>query len=272
MNPKKSVIASGIALALGGSIAHAAEIYNVFGPNTYNTTSANITMLAGGYVCGGTNDVAMTWDGNAFNASSDYTGLSSVSNVTASSTTAFFSHTWTAHNIQMFVPGSYSFDTAITPNNGANGESGMLNVTVPTGDVGMHMLFDWNGNNNIDVFMVMAPNSMYGSGAVLSADVSNCMGGTGSAPVKNCLWDGSRTVAGHVPTANQVWMLATVDGNGDGIMGIPASANGPWAGLNAGFNATMTATPLAAVPVPTAAWLFGSGLLGLMGIARRKPS
>jgi len=43
-----------------------------------------------GYTVGGTNDVAMTWDGNGFTASSDYTGLSSVSNVTAASTTTFF--------------------------------------------------------------------------------------------------------------------------------------------------------------------------------------
>lgn len=31
-----------------------------------------------------------------------------------------------------------------------------------------------------------------------------------------------------------------------------------------------TELPIAAVPVPAAAWLFGSGLLGLAGIARRK--
>jgi len=29
-------------------------------------------------------------------------------------------------------------------------------------------------------------------------------------------------------------------------------------------------TNVAAVPVPAAAWLFGSGLLGLIGVARRK--
>jgi len=29
-------------------------------------------------------------------------------------------------------------------------------------------------------------------------------------------------------------------------------------------------TPVAAVPVPAAVWLFGSGLVGLMGVIRRK--
>lgn len=41
-----------------------------------------------------------------------------------------------------------------------------------------------------------------------------------------------------------------------------------------GFDATVSgytqATSVSAVPVPAAAWLFGSGLLGLMGVARRK--
>ena len=49
----------------------------------------------------------------------------------------------------------------------------------------------------------------------------------------------------------------------------------PWASggspLNPGFNnGSLTVSALSAVPVPAAAWLFGSGLLGLAGMARRK--
>ncbi len=40
--------------------------------------------------------------------------------------------------------------------------------------------------------------------------------------------------------------------------------------LPAGVTFTSAANQLAPVPVPTAAWLFGSGLLGLIGVARRK--
>jgi len=36
------------------------------------------------------------------------------------------------------------------------------------------------------------------------------------------------------------------------------------------YNITVSAAPVSAVPVPAAAWLFGSGLLGLVGAARRK--
>ena len=41
--------------------------------------------------------------------------------------------------------------------------------------------------------------------------------------------------------------------------------NGPFAGQHATFEGEVSA-----VPVPAAVWLFGSGLLGLVGVARRK--
>jgi len=40
--------------------------------------------------------------------------------------------------------------------------------------------------------------------------------------------------------------------------------NGPWPGQHVTFSG------LAIVPVPAAVWLFGSGLLGLLGVARRR--
>lgn len=44
---------------------------------------------------------------------------------------------------------------------------------------------------------------------------------------------------------------------------------GPFAGAQPTFSGTATVVP-SAVPVPAAAWLLGSGLLGLVGVARRK--
>ena len=43
--------------------------------------------------------------------------------------------------------------------------------------------------------------------------------------------------------------------------------DGPFTGFNANFNIR---PEVSAVPVPAAAWLFGSGLIGLVGLARRK--
>jgi len=277
---KKTLLASGIALILGMPAANAALVENVFGANTWSTDSANFTMLnALGGTVDGANNVTMNWDGNAYSSSSDYTGPGSASNVTASSTTPLHGVLWTAHDIQIFTPGSYSFDTTL---GGGSAEVGTLTATVPTGDVGMHMLFDWNGDLNIDIFVVMASNSVFGAGIGRSTGGSITSGfklcdlGTGTTTsgasgTANCLWDGGGFGTDGQPAGNKVWMLATVDGDADGIMGIPMAPLGPFAGFNADFNATMTPTPKpSAVPVPAAAWLFGSGLLGLAGFAWHK--
>ena len=55
-----------------------------------------------------------------------------------------------------------------------------------------------------------------------------------------------------------------VDIDGDGTLGT-TMASGPFAGSPVGFAGTVSA-----VPVPAAVWLFGSGLMGLVGVARRR--
>ncbi len=56
-----------------------------------------------------------------------------------------------------------------------------------------------------------------------------------------------------------------VDIDGDGTLGTTMAA-GPFKDSPVGFSGT----PISAVPVPAAAWLFGSGLVGLVGVARRR--
>lgn len=159
---KKGLIASSIALAFGAQAAQAALVMDIYGPYAWSTDSANFTRLddIGGTV-DGTNDVKMDWDGNGYSDSSDYTGPGGVSNVTVSSTSLLFNHTWTAHDIQIFTPGSYSFDVTL---GGGVSEVGILDVTVASGQLGMHMLWDWNGGLNNDIFMVLAPSSVFGAG------------------------------------------------------------------------------------------------------------
>ena len=58
------------------------------------------------------------------------------------------------------------------------------------------------------------------------------------------------------------------DSNGtNAVGGLAMLSDSSFPGFNANFNFTA-----AAVPVPAAVWLFGSGLLGLVGVARRKKS
>ena len=59
-------------------------------------------------------------------------------------------------------------------------------------------------------------------------------------------------------------VLETMDGDADGIPGTAMTA-GPFTGFSPYFS-------ISSIPVPAAAWLFGSGLLGLIGVARRKRS
>ena len=72
-------------------------------------------------------------------------------NVTAgtwniASTKAFFGLKWTAHDGVLLAPGTHSIATI---------EGGTYTgIQIPAGSTGGHILFDWNGNFNIDVVQV----------------------------------------------------------------------------------------------------------------------
>lgn len=288
MSHKKLVIAAAVLSALGSASAMASQYaayqpiasigggnFSMISPDGTGATGTNPNFdpnatsgpnsdpyIRGGngYVFGGTNNVKFSWDGTLFNSSSDYTGITSVSNATLSSTQTFFGALWTAHHVQMFGPGSYTFDTTAY-NGGANSESGMMSMTVGANQIGAHMLFDWNGNLGIDVVNVWNKTGTFSTCGASAPDPVNGI---------NCLWTGPTNTVGN--TASTVFSLVSTDNNGDGTLGVPMAAGGPFAGNNANFNLKGAVVALAPVPVPAAVWLFGSGLLGLVGIARRKKS
>lgn len=142
------------------------------------------------------------------------------------------------------------------------------------------MLFDWNGNNNIKVGIVLDAAGFFGAGPVgTSATIS----GVGAIPASN-LTKGGKYPIGPAPMATTTWNTDVYDNpaclgsntcliSNDTIGGSPMD-NGPFPSFSANFDITSihidkvtTAPP---VPVPAAVWLFGSGLLGLVGVARRK--
>ena len=65
-----------------------------------------------------------------------------------------------------------------------------------------------------------------------------------------------------VTNGSTIDYIAT-DMDGDGVRGFNF-VNGPFQGLNYSLDVTVV------TPIPAAVWLFGSGLLGLIGVARRK--
>lgn len=149
------------------------------------------------------------------------------------STTPFFGATWTAHSGTTFGPGTYTIDTLT---------GGVYTgVQVGAGQVGGHILFNWGSTTDIDVVMVW--------------DVA-CSG-------SSCSYTSTDGIGFANPGFSTV-----ADGYAmqDGKRGY-AMIDGAFPGFNANFD-----FEVAAVPVPAAVWLFGSGLLGLVGVARRRKS
>lgn len=156
------------------------------------------------------------------------------------------------------VPAPNSFDASAGSAAG-DFENGTITVTVAAGQLGARMLMDWNTSQNIDILNVWNINSVFRIAVrpwwiLLQKIVS----GPG---------DPTRLATTPAP-----FFLTSTDNDGDGTLGIPMTnqgpyGGGPFAGYSLDFNLHGNMT---VVPVPAAAWLFGSGLPGLIGIARRQ--
>ena len=210
MNSRKFMKRTPIATAILMLAVNPADAAQTATYNTVTSVNNNFTMLdnTNGLI-GGANNVNFSWDGKTFDANSDYTGPGSTANITATCSAPFFAHNWTAHDIQVFAPGTYTFDAAL---GGGVAETGTLSMTIGANQLGAHMLFDWNNNNNIDVVVVwnkdsVFPGTMYKSG--YNADNN-----------------GSSTV----------FMFSSMDADGDGVNGTPMPPGGPFQFSNANFN------------------------------------
>jgi hypothetical protein len=188
----------------------------VVNATTRSITGSNFTILdaTGSLVGGGATDVNGSFDDTKICTSVSCTEFA----MTLASNQPFFGVQWLAHNIRVFREGSYLFDTNCTGAQIAAGTTNcggttFLTLTVGPGQLGAHMLFDWNTSTNIDVAILWDLNSAFGS------------------PIYNA------TDATQTPT--RIWDLASTDGNSDGIRGI-TMVDGPFVGFNANFNLHMT--------------------------------
>ena len=108
--------------------------------------------------------------------------------------------------------------------------------------------------------------AMTNYGASGSGSTVNVSGNGVSVGCNNCssppdLTD-SRTFAGLASMQGSAYMSAFASSNGGGFQSFASASID-------GVTTLFTLSP-SAVPIPAAVWLFGSGLLGLRGFARRK--
>lgn len=149
--------------------------------------------------------------------------------------------------------------------------------------------FSWNGTVGIPTSIVLDGSGFFGAlqgGLTTGSTVS----GVGSLPATDDFLfnfgKSSYTLPlGPAPMATTTFNttdIGTVDigtnpsgtlpFTDDGIGGSPMKA-GPFPGFNANFdimNITVDSIDTGVIPVPAAVWLFGSGLVGLVGVARRR--
>lgn len=158
---KIKLISLSIAALFGSGMAHA-----VYTP-TVTTTCNNFTMVsASDGLTGGTNDVTFTWDGTYRTA----VVTDKTNNATLSSPTDFSGKIWTAHHMNVYAPGTYTFYTGCTITQTPTcGVGTAYTLTVGAGQVGAHMLFNWSTSTNIDVVLLWKPNDSWAGTGTVSA-------------------------------------------------------------------------------------------------------
>lgn len=203
---KKTLISLSVAAMFGSGAAQA-----VYTP-VVTTTGNNFTMVAEtNGLTGGTNDVTFTWDGTYRTA----VVTDKTYNATLSSPTDFSGKIWTAHHMNVYAPGTYTFYTGCTvAQNPTCGVGPAYTLIVGAGQVGAHMLFNWSTSTNIDV--------------VLLWEMNNSWAGTGTVSAFN---------AGGSNTITTLWDGVSIDTNIDpDTYSGTKMIDGPFIGQSANFN------------------------------------
>lgn len=157
----------------------------------------------------------------------------------------------------------------------------------PNGMIGGHMLADWNGTYDNEVTILWDGSGLFNainaglqagdriSGTNLYRDADGdgyaeqWIQDVGSATPWSDAWYGGNWGINYSPSQGPA-PIATALGT-FGIIGGPLGQYGIQVHLDIGSGNSLYVDSVqsAVVPVPAAVWLFGSGLMGLIGVARR---
>ncbi len=166
---------------------------------------------------GGVNDIVMFWDGS-LNTEQDLANGTTFVNMFITSKSRMLTKVWNMHDIRVFGPGVYTFDTCAYQ--AVPLSCNLMKMTVGADQIGAHMLLDWWTYKNIYVINVWDKDKTYCTGM----------------PSSRC--------AIHSVTADGVldpelglvrWNLVSTDNDNDGIPGV-SNIDGDFSGLALNFN------------------------------------
>ena len=140
-----------------------------------------------------------------------------------------------------------------------------------------NVFVDWNGNNNMSLHVEWDATGLFNA-LEFGLQVGDVISGTNLIRGGNTIFDvRSATPYSDILQANDGFLLP---GDLQGPAPLAATSNslgfqdGPFPGIRGYFDIgsgnSLTVTSYSVVPVPAAVWLFGSGLVALVGFTRRK--
>lgn len=208
-----ALFSSGLAQGMGADIVN-------------GTATNNFTMVgAANGVTGGNNTTLFTWDGTYRTA----VVTDGTHNAVFSSATKFGGWLWTAHHGNVYAPGTYTFNAGCAAGNPSCGTGPSYTLTVPAGQIGVHMLFDW-GSTSSGAGLALCGKANCDIDVVLLWDMNKSWAQTGTT-------SGFSTIASSTNTINTVWSGVSIDTpiDADNFSGTQM-IDGPFIGQSANFN------------------------------------